>query len=103
MRENFLRRSLPALYRQAQQPEPNPYQLTEPPDQCEGDAGDIGIAEGLEEKQIPAVLGAEAAGDEEGAAFDKNGEGGDGDFFFSDTATTENIENDVDFQCLCHP
>src|SRR5580765_632459 len=100
---SVLCRTLPALQRQAQQPGPNPYQLAEPPDQCEGDAGDIGIAEGLEEEQIPTVLRSEAAWDEEGATFDKNGECGDGDSGKCHGTATENIENDVDFQCFRHP
>jgi hypothetical protein len=64
--------------RQAGQTWSNPYQLTEPPEQREGDPGDVAETKGFQQKQIPAVLHPETAGDEEGAAFDKDGEGEEG-------------------------
>ena len=69
----------PSEKSQAQQPDSDPDQLAEPPEQREGDAGHVGVAEGTEQQQISAVLGAKAAGDEEGAAFDKDGEGANRD------------------------
>src|SRR3989442_13450682 len=58
-------------HRQAEQSDSDPNQLPEPPEQREGDAGHVGVAEGTEQQQISAVLGAKAAGDEEGAALIK--------------------------------
>ena len=64
---------------QAQQPDSDPGQFAKPPEQHEGDAGDVGVTKGSQQENIPAVLGAEAAGDEEGAAFDKDQERADGE------------------------
>src|SRR5262245_47391644 len=88
---------------QAQQPDPNPYQLSEPPEQRESDTGDVGIAEGLKEEQISAVLGSEATGDEEGAAFDKDGEGGDRDRRESHGRPTQIPDDDIHFQHFRDP
>ena len=35
-----------------------------PPEQHEGDAGDVGVTKGSQQEHIPAVLGAEAAKDD---------------------------------------
>ncbi len=51
---------------QAQEPDPDPSQFAEPPQQREGDAGDVGITKGSQQGQIPSVLGAEAAGNQSG-------------------------------------
>ena len=88
---------------QAEQAQSNPDQLTEPPEQCEGDAGDVGITKDTQQEHVPAVLGAEAAGDEEGAAFNKDGEGADGDGREGHSRAAQIIDNDVDFQSLRHP
>lgn len=52
-------------HRQAEQSDSDPGQLPEPPEQREGDAGHVGVSKGSRQEHIPAVLGAEAAGDEE--------------------------------------
>src|SRR4029077_12111278 len=88
---------------QAQQPDSDPDQLAEPPEQREGDAGHIGVAEGTEQQQIPAVLGTEAAGDEEGAAFDKDGEGADGDSGEGHGRPSQIPDDDVHFQRFRYP
>src|SRR4026207_1039719 len=103
MRETFCRHNSSALHREAQQPDPNPAHLPKATEQRERNASDAGIAEGFEEEQIPAVLGAEAAGDEEGAAFDEDRERADGDGGKGHGRTAEIIEDDVHFQRFCQP
>ena len=93
----------PADEGQTEQAQSNPDQFAEPPEQREGDAGHVAVAEGLEEEQIASVLGPEAAGDEEGAAFDKDGEGADGDGGEGQGGTAEIVDDDVDFQRFRHP
>ena len=58
------------------QPDSDSDQFVKPPEQHEGD---VGVTKGSQQEHIPAVLGAEAAGDEEGAAFDKDQERADGE------------------------
>lgn len=43
----------PTDHGQNSQPNADPDQLAETPQEREGDAGDVGVAEGLEEKQLP--------------------------------------------------
>jgi hypothetical protein len=69
----------PTDHDQNSQPDSDPDQFAKPPEQHEGDAGDVGVTKGSQQEHIPAVLGAEAAGDEEGAAFDKDQERADGE------------------------
>ena len=53
----------PSEKSQAQQPDSDPDQLAKPPEQREGDAGDVAVAEGLEQ-QIAAVVRTKAAWDD---------------------------------------
>ena len=48
-------------------------------------------------------MGTEAAGDEEGAILDKDGEGADGDGGEGHGGTAEKVEDDVHFQGLGQP
>ena len=66
----------PTDHDQNSQPDSDPDQFAKPPEQH---AGYVGVTKGSQQEHIPAVLGAEAAGDEEGAAFDKDQERADGD------------------------
>ena len=48
-------------------------------------------------------MGAETTGDEERAAFDKDGEGADGDGREGHGRAAQIIDDDVDFQCFRYP
>jgi hypothetical protein len=54
-------------------------QLPKSPQQLEDDAGDVAVAEGFQQKQIPTVLGAEADGNKEDAGFCKDRKRADGE------------------------
>ena len=66
----------PTDHDQNSQPDSDPDQFAKPSEQHEGD---VGVTKGSQQEHIPAVLDAEAAGDEEGAAFDKDQERADGE------------------------
>src|SRR4029079_7831972 len=96
-------RDTPTKQRKTQEPDPNPCQLPKSPQQREGDSGDIGVTERIQQEQIPAILGAKASGDEEGAAFDEDRQGTNGDRRKGDGRTTEKINDDIHFQRFRHP
>ena len=92
-----------AHQRKTHQSDPDPDQLAEAPQQREGNSGDIGIAESLEQQQIAAVLRTQTAGDEERPAFDEDGEGPDRDRRPHIGRPSEIVDDDEHFQRLSQP
>ena len=63
---------------QTYQPDADPDEFADTAEECEGEAGDVGVTEGLQEEQIAAFLRPEASRDKERPAFDKDRERPDG-------------------------